>query len=163
VTYVEPTVGNPAVPPPPAWANGEDGLLVRLVKDRRVAFMVVGGINTVVGLAWFALFDTIISPRWGYMTTLGAAHISSVLCAFVLYRRFVFRVHGHTLLDLGRFEVVNLASLGINALALPLLVEGLGLAPLIAQVAITGVTMIVSYVGHRHFSFRRRRPMTPEP
>ncbi|NMM25019.1 MAG: GtrA family protein [Phycicoccus sp.] len=119
--------------------------------------MIVGGINTAVGLAWFALFDSLISPVWGYMATLGVSHIASVLCAFVLYRRFVFRVHGHALLDLGRFEVVNLASLGINALALPALVEGFGLAPLVAQVAITGITALVSYIGHRDFSFRRRR------
>jgi putative flippase GtrA len=150
------TPSTPAAPEAPVWARGTDGPLLRLVKDRRTAFVIVGGINTAVGLAWFALFDRVVGPHLGYMATLGAAHVASVLCAFVLYRRFVFRVTGHTLLDLGRFEMVNLASLAINAVALPLLVELAGLPPFVAQVLITFVTMVVSYIGHRDFSFRRR-------
>ena len=136
--------------------RGTDGPLLRLVRDRRVAFVIVGCINTVVGLAWFALFQATVGELWGYMATLGFAHVASVLCAFVLYRRFVFRVRGHVWLDLGRFEVVNLTSLGINAVALPVLVEVFHLQPFLAQVVITFVTMIVSYVGHGRFSFRRR-------
>lgn len=144
-------------PVPPAGMRATTGPLLQLVRDRRVAFIIVGATNTVVGLAWFALFDaTIIGQRFGYMATLGASHIASVLCAFVLYRRFVFHVRGHMLLDLGRFELVYLTSLGINAVALPALVEGFHLAPLVAQVLITVVTMVVSYVGHRDFSFRRK-------
>ena len=145
-----------AIPTPPAGMRGTAGPLLNLVKDRRAAFVIVGGINTVVGLGWFALFDVTIGRLWGYMATLGAAHILAVLCAFVLYRRFVFRVRGHVLLDLGRFEVVNLTSLGINAVSLPALVEGFNLAPLVAQILITFVTMVVSYVGNRDFSFRRK-------
>jgi len=141
---------------PPAGMVGVPGPLLRLIRDRRVAFVIVGGINTAVGLGWFALFDATVGRLWGYMVTLGLAHVASVLCAFVLYRRLVFRVRGHVLLDLARFEVVNLASLGINAVALPALVELVHLVPIVAQVLITGVTMVVSFVGHRDFSFRRR-------
>jgi putative flippase GtrA len=146
----------------PIGMRGPDGPLLRIVKDRRVAFVIVGGVNTVVGLAWFALFDVTIGRHAGYMYTLGAAHVASVLCAFVLYRRFVFRVRGHMWLDLGRFEVVNLTSLGINAVLLPILVEVFHLAPLVAQVLITFVTMVVSYIGHRDFSFRRRHVAPPD-
>ena len=53
------------------------------------------------------------------MAVLLCAHVASVLCAFVLYRTFVFRVHGHVLRDLARFEVVNLTSLGVNAVRFP--------------------------------------------
>lgn len=142
---------------PPGGRDGPAGPLLRLVRDRRVAFLIVGSINTIVGLAWFAVFDATIGPRWGYMATLGTAHVAAVLCAFALYRRFVFRVRGHVLLDLARFEVVNLTSLAFNAVTLPLLVELAHLQPLPAQVVITFATMIISYFGHRDFSFRRRR------
>ncbi len=145
-----------ALPEPHIGMRGPDGPLLRLVKDRRTAFVIVGGINTIVGLGWFALFDATLGRHAGYMATLAAAHVASVLCAFVLYRRFVFRVRGHMWLDLGRFEVVNLTSLGVNAVLLPVLVEFFRLAPLVAQVLITLLTMVVSYVGHRDFSFRRR-------
>ena len=62
--------------------SGPDGPLLRLIKDRRVAFLVVGVINTVVGFAWFAIFDLTVGRIWGYMVTLLFAHVASVLCAF---------------------------------------------------------------------------------
>lgn len=145
--------------PVDADATAPEGPLLRLIKDRRVAFLIVGGINTAVGFAWFVFFEVTIGRLWGYMVTLAFAHVASVLCAFVLHRRFVFRVHGHVLRDLWRFEVVNLASLGINIVALPALVEFAGLAPIVAQAVITVVTTVVSYVGHRYFSFHRKEGM----
>lgn len=141
---------------PPAQMQGGEGPLLRIIRDRRVAFVIVGGINTVVGLGWFALFDRTVGQELGYMATLACSHITAVLSAFVLYRRFVFRVRGHLLRDLWRFEIVNLTSLAINAGALPLLVEVAAMRPLMAQIIITLVTMVVSYIGHRDFSFRRR-------
>jgi len=143
------------VPAPPAGMTGEPGPLLRIVHDQRVAFLLVGGINTVVGFAWFIGFQLLLQDWLGYMVVLLCAHVASVLCAFVLYRRFVFRVRGHVIRDLGRFEVVNLAALGINAALLPLLVEVFGLQVLVSQFLIVGVTMLVSFFGHRGFSFRR--------
>ncbi|MCY1716563.1 GtrA family protein [Microbacterium sp. SL62] len=137
--------------------SGPDGPLLRLIKDRRIAFVIVGVINTVVGFAWFALFDLSVGRLWGYMATLLFAHVASVLCAFVLYRRFVFRVRGHVWVDLARFESVYLVALGINALLLPLLVEFGGLQPIVAQAVIVFVTTLVSYIGHSRFSFRRKK------
>ncbi|OZD42139.1 hypothetical protein CH252_27025 [Rhodococcus sp. 06-1477-1B] len=137
--------------------SGPDGPLLRLIKDRRIAFVIVGVINTVVGFAWFALFDLSVGRLWGYMATLLFAHVASVLCAFILYRRFVFRVRGHVWVDLARFESVYLVALGINALLLPLLVELAGLQPIVAQAVIVFVTTLVSYIGHSRFSFRRKK------
>jgi putative flippase GtrA len=140
--------------------SGPDGPLLRFVKDRRVAFLIVGVINTIVGFGWFALFEYTVG-RWlgqyGYMVTLVLAHIAAVLCAFVLYRRFVFRVRGHVWLDLARFESVYLVSLGINAVLLPILVEVFDLQPIVAQALIVFVTTLVSYFGHSRFSFRRKK------
>lgn len=137
--------------------TGPDGPLLRLIKDRRVAFLIVGVINTVVGFTWFAIFELTIGRLWGYMATLLFAHVASVLCAFILYRRFVFRVRGHVWLDLARFESIYLVSLGINAVLLPLLVEFAGLVPIVAQALIVFVTTLVSYIGHSRFSFRRKK------
>lgn len=145
---------------PPARASSELGPLFRLVRDQRVAFLIVGMINTVLGTLYFILFQTILGQRFGtftYMLSLGLAHIAAVLCAFVLHRRFVFRVRGHLWLDLGRFELVNLGALAFNAIALPFAVQILGFAPIPAQLAVTAVTALVSYFGHRNFSFRRAR------
>lgn len=152
------------LPKPPAGMQGAPGLMLRLVKDYRVAFLIVGTANTVIGFLWFAFFDFTVG-RWagpyGYFLTLGCAHVLSVLCAFVLYRRFVFRVRGHVWRDLARFETVYLVALGVNAALLALFVTFLHFQPLIAQALIVFATTLISFFGHRDFSFRRPSP-TPD-
>ena len=71
-----------------------------------------------------------------------------------MYKRQVFRVRGHVLRDLVRFESVYLTAVGINAVALPVLVE-LGVHRIPAQAIVLLPTMLLSYFGHRYFSFRR--------
>lgn len=133
-----------------------------MARDQRVAFLIVGTANTVIGFAFFVLFDLTVGravDAWagivaGSLATLVCSHILSVLAAFVLYRRFVFKVRGHILRDLARFESVYLVAFGINAVTLPLLTT-MGMNRILAQASIIGVTTVMSYVGHRYFSFRR--------
>ncbi|WAB81876.1 GtrA family protein [Microcella daejeonensis] len=153
--------GGQQPPPSSAGMSGPPGPLLRFVRDERVAFLIVGAANTAIGFLWFTLFLYTVGPFWGYMSALVLSHIAAVLCAFVLYRRFVFRVRGNTLRDLMRFESVYLVALAINAMLLPVLVEFAGVPPLLAQALIVFVTTLVSYFGHRNFSFRRRGGRNP--
>jgi putative flippase GtrA len=145
---------------------GAPGPLLRLIRDQRVAFLLVGAANTAIGFFWFVLFQLTVGAvvgQYGYLATLGCAHVASVLCAFVLYRRFVFRVHGHVLRDLGRFELVYLVALAVNYAALPLLVEFFHITPILAQAVIVVATTTISWFGHRGFSFRRKPGEHPAP
>jgi putative flippase GtrA len=138
------------------------GPLIRLVHDQRVAFVIVGAINTLVGFGVFVacsesvgrLTDHRFGAVAGSLVTVLAAHVPTLLFGFVMHRRFVFRVRGHVLRDLMRFESIYLTALGINAVALPVLVA-LGLARIPAQAIVVVSTILLSYFGHRHFSFRR--------
>lgn len=132
------------------------GPLLRLVRDQRVAFLIVGGWNTGFAFALFVGLHLLLGNGFrNYMATLLISHVIGVLCAFTLHRRLVFRVRGHLWLDLARFEAVNLGMLGVNAVLLPFCVEVLGFGVLLAQAASTVVTVIISYLGHSLFSFRR--------
>src|ERR1700733_1623628 len=119
---------------PPAGMTGDLGTLFRLVRDQRIAFLIVGGMNTAIGAMWFVLFLWLF-PRGpaGYLGALVCAYLAATLCAFVLYRRFVFRVTGHVLRDLARFGLINLSTLAFNFAVLPVLVEVLGWPVLASQ------------------------------
>jgi putative flippase GtrA len=142
--------------------SAQRGPLIRLVHDQRVAFLVVGAINLVVGFAIFiACSESVghfVDHRFGKvagsLATVGISHVLTVLFAFMMQRRFVFRVRGQVLRDLVRFESVYLTALGINAVVLPVLVE-LGMSRIPAQAIILAFTIVLNYFGHRHFSFRR--------
>ena len=139
---------------PPGEMSGPPGWFLRVIRDQRVAFLLVGGINTVVGFACFAGFLVLLGKQ-RYLVALVCAHVVSVLVAFVLYRLAVFRVRGHVLRDLWRFETVYLTALGVNFVLLPVLVEIAHLPVLLAQALIVLVTSLMSYLGHKHYSFRR--------
>jgi putative flippase GtrA len=57
--------------------------------------------------------------------------------------------------DFARFVTVYAVSIGINAVVLPVLVEVVGVPPVLAQAVVVLITTLLSFVGHRTFSFRR--------
>ena len=137
----------------------------RILADDKVRFLIVGGINTAVGYAVFALvYGLVLSDvRLGYLVSLVVSYAVAISMAFVLYRRFVFRVTGHVVRDFVAFVGVYAVSISTNALILPLLVEVVGVHPLVAQAVAVVVTTLISYVGHREVSFRRPVVADPPP
>jgi putative flippase GtrA len=133
-----------------------------LVRDERVAFLLVGGFNTAFAFLLFAGLAASVGRALddrgltllGSLVPLLGSYAVAVLVAFVLYRRLVFRVRGHVLRDLARFVSVYVVSISLNAVLLPVLVA-LGVPRLGAQALIVVVITVISYAGHRWFSFRR--------
>ncbi len=148
--------------PGAAPAGSTPGWLTRVLRDQRVAFLAVGAFNTAFGFACFVGFDRLFSglaPQWAAVVhntaTLLAAHVVSVLVAFVLHRTLVFRVTGQLWVDLARFELVNLTALGLNWVLLNLLTVWVGLPTVAAQAIVLAVIAATSFLGHKHVSFRR--------
>lgn len=132
--------------------------LARLFHDERVRFLFVGGINTVVGYGLFVASELTIGRFIGYLGSLYLSYALGVTSAFFLHRRITFRAHtaeGSQLLAFLRFASVYVVSLVINTIGLPLLVEIGRLPPIGAQAIMVVVTTLISYVGHKYFSFRR--------
>lgn len=120
-------------------------------------FAIVGVVNTVFAFGAFAGLQLTIGGYVHYLAILVLAHVLGVLEAYVLQRWLVFRVSGRWWRDLARFWSVYLVALGINAVALPLLVEVVHVAVLPAQAIVMAGTALGTFVAHRSFSFRRPR------
>lgn len=142
--------------------------LRRILDDQRVRFLIVGGFNTAVGFGVFVAVDFTLG-RWitaqssavlSSVVTLVVAHLLAAVVAFVLYRRFVFRVSGNVVVDFLRFESVYLVPLGVNLVVLPAVVAA-GAPAILAQAVILVLMTLVSYFGHRYFSFRRKPTALP--
>lgn len=136
--------------------EGAPGPLQKLIRDQRVLFLLVGGVNTAFSTALFALLVILFGPGVPSVVSLCIAWVVSLLAVFVVHRRLVFRVQGHFWLDLVRFAGVNAMSLLLNAGALTLLADVMGLPAIPVQIAITVVVVVFNYFGHKHFSFRRK-------
>lgn len=152
-----------AIHEPSPAADEPPGPLLRLVSDRRIAFLLVGAFNTGFAFALFVGFHLLLGDGW-FRTELAllATNVVGIAVAFVLHRNLVFRVRGHLWLDLVRFVSVNLGMIATNFVLLPLFVHVLGMDAVLAQLIITVVTVTASYLGHSLFSFRRTPPTSEE-
>lgn len=133
----------------------------RLFAQERIRFLVVGGINTVVGYGLFVVIELGIGRWIGYLGSLYLSYLLGVTSAFFLHRRLTFRAHtaeGSQWLAFLRFASVYVISLAINTVGLPVLVEFAHLPVLVAQAIMVMITTVISYVGHKYFSFRRSTP-----
>jgi putative flippase GtrA len=124
-------------------------------RERGLRYLVIGGFNTVFGVASFVLLQHTLGKHVGYLAVLVVSWVLNVTEAFLAYRFLVFRVQGHFFLDLARFSSVYLASFCFNLVALPVAVEVFGLPVIVAQLGVLVVVVLASYAAHSSFSFRR--------
>lgn len=130
----------------------------KIIADEKFRFLLVGGFNT--GFS-FLIFSTLTlalkAIPQGYMIALVVSQIVSNFVAFYLHRKVTFRVKGQVVKDFIRFTMINIVSYVINLIALPVLVTFGHINPISAQLLILIVTTIISFVGHKFFSFRRSK------
>ncbi len=79
--------------------------------------------------------------------------VSGAAVNYALARLFVFRTRRSHVSAIPRFFLTAAGSAALNGAAMALLVPGLGLPYLPAQVAVTGVLVLVNYVASRRFTF----------
>lgn len=127
-----------------------------LIADERVRFLVVGGFNTGFAYALFVGLFLAFAHAVHYLVLLTLGHLVSTLVAFVMHRNLVFRVSGPWWRDLRRYVFVNGLMLLLNLFVLPLLVLVSPAGPIAAQAVFVALVVVVSYLGHKHFSFHRR-------
>jgi putative flippase GtrA len=136
------------------------GLGVWRAKER-FRFLVVGAYNTVFGYACFASLYLAFGKYVNYLLVQLIAHFFSVGNAFYWHRRLTFRSSVPWWPKFIRFNVSYLGILAFGLVALPALVQGLSVQPLIAAAIVTVVSVASSYVLHARFSFGSRRGSKP--
>lgn len=127
----------------------------RLFTDERVRFLLVGGFNTFFGFAVFSALQFSVGSVITIFGSLYISHAISSTVAFFLYRHFVFTVSGHFWRDFARFQSVYAVPLLTNTLLLPVIIVVFHVNPYVAQATTIVVLTIVSYFGHKFFSFKR--------
>lgn len=137
-------------------------------------YLVVGLVNTIIGYSSYALLTAVLTPHLPYAYIL-AGVLSSVInitVAFLNYKWFVFKTSGNYLREWLRCVVIYSGGIGIGILLLPVFVfvvrrvtHADGAAPYVAGAILMGVNVILSFVGHKKFSFApapsRARPAIP--
>lgn len=119
-------------------------------------YLLVGGWNTVFGVGVYALLFALLGDHVHYLILLIPANILAITGAFLCYKYLVFRTRGDGWREYFRCYVVYGAAMLLGAGGLWLLVDFGGLNPVFANLLVTALTVVCSYLGHRFFSFRKR-------
>jgi putative flippase GtrA len=130
--------------------------------SEQILYLIVGGWNTLFGYLAFVVLYYLLHGRLSVMLILVASYAVSVANAYVCYRYVVFRSRGSVLREMPRFTSVYLVALGANLVILPLALHWLPLGAYAIQAIFTMAVVVLSYFGHKHFSFRGARRGDPE-
>lgn len=123
--------------------------------SQKARFLFLGAWNTLFGFGVFALGYVWLKDDLHYLVIATIAHAIAVLNAFVLQRQFVFQDRGPALPAFIRFNVATTISLLFSLAGMALLVDGVGLHPIVSQALVTLLSVIGIYVLHRHYTFRQ--------
>lgn len=131
-------------------------VLARLRRgERPVRYLLAGAANTAFGLSFFPALLW-IWPWFTrhYMAALVLSQLVCVIFAFSTYKIGVFRTRANILREFAYFSSYSYAVFGANLIALPLMVQGLGLHPIPAQFCFSLLTLVSSYFWHQAVTFR---------
>ena len=132
-----------------------------------VRYLLVGGFNTCFGYGLFVGFNYLFRSLGVFGSEIASllSSIIAITVAFLGYKWFVFRTRGNHLREWLRCLSVYGGSMLFTLVALPPLVLLLRrefshpqMASNVAAAILAVVTVVASYFGHKHFSFRRGRP-----
>jgi putative flippase GtrA len=136
-------------------------------------YLLVGGWNTVFGYGCFFLVNRSLAtlmPEYSYLAASLISNLIAVSVAFLGYKWFVFRTRGNYLREWLRTLAIYSGSILVSTVALAPLVGLIrhftryqGQAPYIAAALIAVFTVASSFLGHRHFSFRKAPPQKDAP
>jgi putative flippase GtrA len=129
-----------------------------------IRYLITGCFNTLFGYSLYAFLNWLLTGRvpYGYMWASLLSNLIAISAAFLAYKWFVFKTRGHYLREWLRCLGVYGSSMLLSLLALPFLVALFRrllprpeAAPYVAGAVVTLTTIVVSFFGHKHFSFRR--------
>ena len=120
----------------------------------QIAYLLVGAWNTLFGYALFALLYYLLGTHLHVDVILVLSYVVSIANAYIGYRFVVFRSTGSMARELPRFTAVYAVTLAANLVVLPLSLRLLPWNVYVVQGLFTVVIVVLSYLGHKYFSFR---------
>ena len=133
--------------------------------DKRIKFLLVGGLNTVVGVGteflvyWlfgipFRLTEKVIAPFYVIVTASVISQVVGVTHSYLWNKFYTFQSKGKSFREVLRFVSVYAITFVLNLLLKSALHSWLHINIYVVVILTTLITMIGSYIGHNWFSFR---------
>jgi putative flippase GtrA len=137
----------------------------------KLRYLVVGACNTLVSYGLFVALlaslgvwlQTFSGSASGLLSTIGEHYylvvqwvgwVLAVPVSALTMKRFAFRSTGHSLHQIGRAYLVYLPAQGLATVLLWVMVQVAHLTPQVGVIVVVVVTTVLTYLGHKYFTFR---------
>ncbi len=120
----------------------------------KARFLVVGAWNTLFGLGTLWILDSLLHSRLHYTLLLTINWVIGVTQNLFTFKLLVFRTKGNWLKEYLRSYVVYAGGFVLNLAIVAVIMEVWRPRLIIAQLPAIAVVTIVSYVGHKYFTYR---------
>lgn len=114
-------------------------------------FIFIGVLNTIIG---YTAYYILLSLNIYYIFAFLISHIIAVTNSFIWNKKWTFKSKGDARRESLKFISVYGMTFIINLIILALLVEKLMLNPKISQLFALGIVTLISFFGHKYWSFR---------
>ena len=121
--------------------------------DARIRYLVVGGWNSAVAYACFAVSYFILPPEVPTSLIVLGAYIAASINGFLTFRYLVFEPRRHPLLEYFRYQMVYVPIIALNAVALPIALNATRFSAYALQAGFAVLAIIAAYIGNRYFAF----------
>ena len=123
--------------------------------SRQVRYLIAGGWNTIFGYVASIFLYYLFRDDLHVVGIAIIGNVIAITMAFLTYKIFVFQTKGEWLAEYLRTYLVYGGTAVIGVALLWMMVDGLTIPFWIAQGLVIATTMIVSYLSHSRFTFRR--------
>lgn len=123
--------------------------------QKKIRFLIVGGINTAVGLAVYPILYVMLTPfDVGYIRALIFSQIICITFSFISNKYFVFKTKGNIKKEYPKFFAFYGIYFLLNLICLPAMVETFNMNPMIAQTLFSIAIIVSSYFWHNTITFK---------
>jgi putative flippase GtrA len=126
-------------------------LIKKLYNNQKIRFLFVGGLNTIVGYGTYAL---LVFVGINYFVANIFSTIIGVFHSYLWNRYFTFKSREKALGEILRFISVYIISFIVGNIVLFIVVNKLGINQYIAGLINLIFTTLISWFGHKYYSFR---------
>lgn len=126
----------------------------QLFEKHVIRFLFVGVLNTVFGYGIYAL---LVFLGIQYLVANTISTVLGVIHSYLWNRFFTFKSKNKALKEIFKFISVYIISYLIGMLTLMIFVKKIGISEYVAGVINLFITTMISYFGHKYFSFAKKK------
>jgi putative flippase GtrA len=128
--------------------------ILSALSNQKIKYLIAGAWNTLFGYSCGVTIYYLFGDLLGVLIVAILSNILAISMSFLTHKLFVFKTKGNWLREYLRAYCVYGVSASVGILILLIFVKLLNIQFWLAQGLVILLTVIISYIGHKKFTFR---------